>query len=44
MTGERAPLKVIRLSPALLTYQDQMKKRNFLQSGAQAVAVSVEHK
>lgn len=29
-TRNRGPLKLIRLGPALLTYQDQMKKENFL--------------
>lgn len=29
-TQNRGPLKLIKLGPALLTYQDQMKKENFL--------------
>lgn len=29
-TRNRGPLKLIKLGPALLTYQDQMKKENFL--------------
>jgi len=29
-TRNRGPLKLIRLGPALLTYQDQLKKRHFL--------------
>lgn len=31
LSRERVPLKVIKLSPALLTYQDQLKKRSFLE-------------
>lgn len=31
LTQERVPLKVIKLSPALLTYQDQLKKHSFLE-------------
>lgn len=30
LSRERVPLKAIKLSPALLTYQDQLKKRSFI--------------
>ena len=30
ITSRRGPLKLIKLGPALLTYQDKMKKENFL--------------
>ena len=33
----RGPLKLIKLGPALLTYQDQMKKENFLSEWRQAI-------
>ncbi|TXH71652.1 MAG: ABC transporter substrate-binding protein [Thiothrix sp.] len=31
LSREQVPLKVIKLSPALLTYQDQLKKRKFIE-------------
>lgn len=33
----RGPLKLIKLGPALLTYQDEMKKKNFLEEWSKAV-------
>lgn len=36
-TRNRGPLKLIKLGPALLTYQDQMKKENFLSEWSEVI-------